>query len=64
MTDAFDTMYPRRAPLSAADACANIAAMRSDTSKKAMRRLLQVALGPAGNLTDEARAIYAAELSV
>ena len=62
MTDAFDTMFPRRAPMTGADAMANLAEMRVDTSKKAMRRLLQVAIGPLGNLTDDARAVYTAEL--
>ena len=62
MPDAFDTMFPRRAPMTADAARANIDAMKSDTSKKAMRRLLQVAIGPLGNLTDDARAIYAAAL--
>jgi len=63
MTDAFDTMFPRGAQMTADEARANIAAMHADTSKKAMRRLLQVAVGPLGNLTDDARAIYAAELA-
>jgi len=63
MTDAFDTMFPRRAPMTADEARANVATMRADTSKKAMRRLLQVAVGPLGNLTEDARAIYTAALT-
>ena len=62
MTDAFDTMFPRRAPMTADDARANIAAMNAATSAQAMRRLMQIAIGPLGNLTADARAVYAAAL--
>jgi len=63
MNDAFDTMFPRRAPMTADEARNNVAAMQADTNPKAMRRVLQLALGPIGNLTDDARAIYAAALA-
>jgi hypothetical protein len=63
MNNAFDTMFPRRAPMTADEARNNVAAMQADTNKKVMRRVLQIALGPLGNLTDEARFNYAASLA-
>lgn len=52
----------RRPPMTADEARESVAAMRRDTEPRAMRRLLTVALGPFGNLTDEARIIYAVAL--
>lgn len=62
MADAFDTMFPRRPAMEATEANAVVAEMRGKTNKRSAVRMLQLALGPAGNLSDEARAIYAAEL--
>ena len=53
----------RRLPMTADEARENVATMRRDTDPRAMRRLLTVALGPLGNLTDEACAVYAAALA-
>lgn len=52
----------RRPPMSAEEARENIAEMRLHTNPRAMRRLLTLALGPLGNLSDEARTIYQAEI--
>jgi recombinational DNA repair protein (RecF pathway) len=56
---------PRRSrpPMTAFEACENIASMRAETAPAAMRQLIQTALGPTGNLSEEARAIYAAALN-
>ena len=53
----------RKPPLSTAEARENIAAMEAETPREAMRRLLTLALGPAGNLSKGARKIYAAKLA-
>jgi len=53
----------RRAPMTEAEARSNLASMEAETTENAKRLLLHVALGPLGNLTDEARAIYAAALA-
>ena len=53
----------RKLPMTADDARANISAMRAETPANAMRRLITIALGPLGNLSDEARAIYQEALS-
>lgn len=53
----------RRQPMTADEARENVATMRRETEPRAMRRLLTVALGPLGNITDEARAVYAAALA-
>lgn len=45
-------------PMTGAEACDNIAAMRAKTRPDAQRRLLELALGGLGNLSDEAHAIY------
>jgi len=47
-----------RKPMTATAARDNIAAMMRDTPATARKRLLQVALGPLGNLSAEARAVY------
>lgn len=62
MTDIFDAMYPRRPPMTADEARENIRAMRAETSKCAMRRMLKLATTPIANLSEEASEIYAAEL--
>jgi hypothetical protein len=49
--------------MTAFEACENIASMRAETAPAAMRQLIQTALGPTGNLSEEARAIYAAALN-
>ena len=48
----------RKHPMTADEARENIAAMRAETPANAMRKLIQIALGPLGNLSDEAKAIY------
>ena len=53
-------MTTRRPPMTADEARANVAAMLRETSRPARRRLFELALGPLGNLSDEARAVYAA----
>jgi hypothetical protein len=62
MTAAFDTMFPRRPLMTADQAREVICEMQRKTSKKSAKRLLTLALGPAGNLSDEARDVYRAEL--
>ena len=52
-----------KAPMTAQEAEENIAAMQAETPPSAMRRLISIALGPLGNLSDEARAVYAAALT-
>ncbi len=52
-----------RHPMTADQARRNVAEMTSKTPANARKRLLQVALGPLGNLSDEARAVYQAALS-
>ena len=49
--------------MTADEARQNVAEMISKTPANARKRLLQVALGPLGNLTDEARAVYQAALN-
>ena len=53
----------RKPPMTTDEARENIAAMRAETPSNAMRRLITIALGPLGNLSDEARAIYREALS-
>jgi hypothetical protein len=48
----------RKEPMTAEEARENIAAMKAETNPKAMQRLIAVALGPLGNLSDEAKAVY------
>ena len=45
-------------PMTADQARRNVAEMISKTPAIARKRLLQIALGPLGNLSDEARAVY------
>jgi len=52
-----------RNPMTASEARENVAAMLKETPANARKRLLQIALGPLGNLSDEARAVYQAALS-
>lgn len=53
----------RKSPMTPAEARANIAAMEAETPRPAMKRLLQLALSPIGNLSPEARTIYAKKLA-
>lgn len=48
----------RKAPMTADEAQDNIAMMQAHTKPAAMRRLIALALGPAGNLSKEAKTIY------
>ena len=52
-----------RHQMTASEARENVAAMLRDTPANARKRLLQVALGPLGNLSDDARAVYQAALN-
>ncbi len=52
-----------RTPMTADQARRNVAEMTSKTPANARKRLLQIALGPLGNLSDEARAVYQAALT-
>ena len=52
-----------RHPMTADQARRNVAEMTSKTPANARKRLLQIALGPLGNLSDEARAVYQAALA-
>jgi len=62
MTDAFDQMYPRRAPMTAKAAREVVAEMMRDTPAPARKRLIQTAL-QIGNLTEEAKTVYRAALT-
>lgn len=55
-------MNRTREPMTAQEARDNIAAMLKETPAPAMQRLIRVALGPLGNLSEEARAVYRAAL--
>jgi hypothetical protein len=61
MTDAFDQMFPRRAPMTADQARDVVAEMMRDTPLAARNRLIKLAL-QVGNLTGEAKDIYRAAL--
>lgn len=52
-----------RNQMTASQARKNVAEMLKKTPANARKRMLQVALGPLGNLSDEARAVYQAALS-
>ena len=52
-----------RNQMTADQARQNVAEMNSKTPANARKRLLQIALGPLGNLSDEARAVYQAALA-
>lgn len=52
-----------RPPMTAAEAQEIVAEMKRRTSVKSQKQMLRHALGPIGNLSDDARAIYAARLS-
>ena len=62
MTDAFDTMFPRKPPMTADTAREVVAEMMRDTPAPARKRLIQTALR-IGNLTDEAKELYRAALA-
>jgi len=49
--------------MTAAEAQEIVAEMKRRTSVKSQKQMLRHALGPIGNLSDDARAIYAARLS-
>jgi polyhydroxyalkanoate synthesis regulator phasin len=62
MTDAFETMFPRRPPMTEEQAREVLSEMMKDTKPAARKRLMQTAL-KIGNLTDEAKAVYRAALA-
>lgn len=62
-TDTFTAMFPRRPRLDADGARQNVAEMRAATPMLAAVRLMTLATGPAGNLTDGAREVYLAEIA-
>ena len=51
-----------RAPMTACEAHENVAEMKRKTSVKSQKQLLRHAIGGLGNLSDDARAVYAARL--
>ena len=51
-----------KTPMTKNEAIANIKAMRAETPKNAMKKILQMAIGGFGNLSDEARKVYTEEL--
>ena len=53
----------RKPPMTAEEARAVIAEMRGVTQPKAAVRMMQIALGPLGNLTDGAREVYRAAIA-
>ena len=48
----------RKPPMTADEARENISEMRAETPASAMRKLVKMALGPLGNLSEEAKAVY------
>jgi hypothetical protein len=50
----------RKPPMTKQEAIKIIAIMRKETPANAMRKIIEIALGPHGNLSDEARAVYQA----
>jgi polyhydroxyalkanoate synthesis regulator phasin len=60
--DAFDKMFPRRAPMTEEQAREVVTEMMQHTPAPARKRLMQTAL-KIGNLTDEAKAVYRAALA-
>jgi hypothetical protein len=53
----------RKPPMTADEARAVVADMRGVTHPKAAARMMQIALGPLGNLTDGAREVYRAAIA-
>lgn len=56
-------MRGNKPPMTREEAQENVAEMMRHTPRDAMRRLLQLALGPLGNLSDDARDVYRAALA-
>jgi hypothetical protein len=52
-----------KAQMTADEARDNVRRMKAETPKNAMKRLLQLAIGPLGNLSDDACAVYRAALA-
>ena len=53
----------RKPPMTATEAADVVSQMRRYTKPDAAARLMRTALGPLGNLSDEAREVYRAELA-
>ncbi len=53
----------RKPPMTADEARENVAEMSAHTDPRAAVRLMAIALGPLGNLTDEARDVYRAAIA-
>ena len=53
----------RKPPMTAEEARENVSAMMAETEPAARRRLMKLALGPLGNLSDDAKAVYRAALA-
>lgn len=62
MTDTFDQMFPRRAPMGEHEAREVIAEMMRDTPTDARERLIKTAL-KIGNLSEGAKAVYRAAIA-
>lgn len=52
----------RKPPMTEAEARENVAAMMAETEPMARRKLIRLALGPLGNLSEAAKAVYRAAL--
>jgi len=55
--------HTRKPPMTADEARENAAAMSAQTDPRAAVRLMRLALGPLGNLTDGARDVYRAAIA-
>lgn len=53
----------RKPPMTEAEARENVARMICETNPRARRLVLRVALGPHGNLSDGAKAVYRGALA-
>ena len=47
-----------KSPMTAAEAIENVSKMKLETQPNAMKRLLKLALGPFGNLSEDAVTVY------
>ena len=62
MLDTFDTMFPSKPPMTAAEARDIVAEMQRETPENARRKLWATAIR-IGNLSEEARDVYRAALA-
>ena len=63
MTPLYKSLHAKMAPMTGEKATSLMATFERDTKDKAARvKLLRMALGPLGNLTPEAKAVYQSQL--